>query len=354
MIWKAKFRYCTLFWPKYCAASGVAPASATAATAAAIRRMGIILSTRRRACPRRAPGHRPTAARAGKLPQLGVEHVYYEVHVVEQHPPPLRQPFHMMWRDPVRRQRCHQMVRDPPHVGVGRSRNDYEIVRGGAESPEVQYQRVDRFAVEQRLGDELQRRLRVHDGPLDRTAASPRAPTPASHSAALVRLFRPGRASPPGWLLLHHAHPDLGPDVGVDLDPDLEVAQLADRLGEVHLALVDVDPELLELALDVARRDRAVQLVLLADFDGEGEMHVGELRRLGFGGALLGRALPRDALGFVRDLLLIGLRGGVGESLRQEIVARVPVLHLDDVARGPEMLHIFSQNDLHRVLSLTV
>src|SRR2546430_9028093 len=84
----------------------------------------------------------------------------------------------------------------------------------------------------------------------------PRAPTPASHSAALVRLFRPGRASPPGWLLLHHAHPDLGPDVGVDLDPDLEVAQLADRLGGVHLALVHVDPELLRLAPDVAPRYR--------------------------------------------------------------------------------------------------
>src|SRR5437016_2443269 len=150
MIWKAKFRYCTLFWPKYCAASGVAPASATAATAAAIRRMGIIL----RPVVARAPGeHRgiaPQPLELVKLPQLGVEHVYYEVHVVEQHPPPLRQPFHMMWRDPVRRQRCHQMVRHPPHVGVGRSRNDYEIVRGGADSPEAQYQRVDRFAVEQR------------------------------------------------------------------------------------------------------------------------------------------------------------------------------------------------------------
>src|SRR5207244_5297102 len=116
MIWKAKFRYCTLFCPKYCAASGVAP---------------------------------------------------------------------------VRRQRRHQMVRHPPHVGVGRSRNDYEIVGGGAESPQIQYQWVDRLAVEQRLGDELQRRLRVHDGPLRRTAASPRAPPPAAtHSAAHIRLFR--------------------------------------------------------------------------------------------------------------------------------------------------------------------
>src|SRR5881296_3731884 len=66
-------------------------------------------------------------------------------------------------------------------------------------------------------------------------------------------------------LFLDDAHADLGAHVGVQLDPDLEVAQLADRLGEVHLALVDVDPQLFQLALDVARGDRAVQLVLLAD-----------------------------------------------------------------------------------------
>src|SRR5437764_12629459 len=114
----------------------------------------------------------------------------------------------MMWRNPVRRQHRHQMVRHPPHVGVGRSRNDYEIVGGSAESPEVQYQRVDRLAVEQRLGDELQRRL--HDGPLRRTAASPCAPPPRTHSAGRIRLFRgysfttltriSGRTS--GWTLI--------------------------------------------------------------------------------------------------------------------------------------------------------
>src|SRR5438876_1015376 len=143
----------------------------------------------------RAPGeHRSIAPQPLELvefPQLGVEHMHYEIHVVEQHPPPLRQPFHMMRCEATRRQRCHQMLRHPPHVGVGRPGNDYEIVGGGAESPQVQYQRVDRLAIEQRLGDELQRRLRVHDGPLRRTPASPRAPAPAAtHSAAHIRLFR--------------------------------------------------------------------------------------------------------------------------------------------------------------------
>src|SRR3989442_12218424 len=97
----------------------------------------------------------------------------------------------------------------------------------------------------------------------------------------------------PESLLLHHTHPDLGPDVGVDLDAHREIAQLANRLGEVHFALVPGDPELFELALDVARRDRAVQLVLFANLDREREVDVGEPGRLPFRGALLRRALPR-------------------------------------------------------------
>src|SRR5207249_2178763 len=44
----------------------------------------------------RAPGeHRSIAPQPLELvefPQLGAEHMHYEIHVVEQHPPPLRQP----------------------------------------------------------------------------------------------------------------------------------------------------------------------------------------------------------------------------------------------------------------------
>src|SRR5207253_3565111 len=85
------------------------------------------------------------------------------------------------------------------------------------------------------------------------------APAPsATHSATVTRLFR----RPSGPLFLHHAHLDLGAHVGMELDPDPELAQLPDRLREVHPALVDADPELLELALHVARGDGTVQLVL--------------------------------------------------------------------------------------------
>src|SRR5207249_8549255 len=124
-------------------------------------------------------------------------------------------------------------------------------------------------------------------------------------------------------LFPHHADPDFGADVGVDLDAYPKLAQRADRLGEVHLALVDVDPELLELALDVARGDRAEQLVLLADLDGERQADVGKLSRFGLGGGLLRGALLGEPLRLVNDPFLIGLGCEVGEPLRQELVAGV-------------------------------
>src|SRR5438445_164229 len=206
MIWKSKVRYWTLFCPKYCATSGAVPASTSTATAPAIRRLGIILSTRPAGT---------TARLAGR-------------------PAPPRVP-------------------PPPRLLL--------VIASRA-------------------------------------------------SVCSVRASGAGRK-----LLLHDAHPDLGPDVGVDLDADLEVTQLADRLGEVHLAFVHVDAELLELALDVARRDRSVQLVFLAHLDIEGELDIGEPPGLGLSGGLLGGRLSGDALRLVGQLPLIRLGGGLPEPL---------------------------------------
>src|SRR5438445_3042791 len=133
----------------------------------------------------------------------------------------------------------------------------------------------------------------------------------------------------------------------MQLDPDAELTQLADRLGEVHLAVVHLDPGLLELALHIARRDRAVELVLLPDLDGEAEPDLGDAGGLGLGGALLLGALPGDPLRLVRDLLLVRLGGWVGEPFRQEVVAGIAVLHLHHVARGAQVLHAFTQDYFH-------
>src|SRR3989475_7622279 len=66
-------------------------------------------------------------------------------------------------------------------------------------------------------------------------------------------------------------------------------------------------------------------------------------RRLLLHDPLLGQALR-----LVGDALLVGLGGRVSEPFGQEIVARVAVLHLHDLARPAQVLHVFSQDDLHR------
>src|SRR2546428_13099618 len=76
-------------------------------------------------------------------------------------------------------------------------------------------------------------------------------------------------------------------------------------------------------------------------------MDLRDAGRLGFGGALLRRALLGDARRFVGDLLLVGVGRRVGEALRQEVIARVAVLYLDHVARRAKMLHLFSQDEFH-------
>src|SRR5712692_6260678 len=191
-----------------------------------------------------------------------------------------------------------------------------------------------------------------------RGATPPTGPEWSSRSVpATVSSERRGRgpstqampipAVTPGPLFLDDAHLDFGSHVRMELDTDAELAQFADRLGEVHLALVDLDAELLELALEVARRDGAVQLVLLADLDGEGEADLSQARGLGFRGPLLGGALRSDPRALVGDLLLVGLGRRVGEPFWEEIVTRVAVLHLDDLPSRAEVLHALSQDHFH-------
>src|SRR5256712_9389169 len=183
-----------------------------------------------------------------------------------------------------------------------------------------------------------------------RRAAS--ASPPARSGGRPLRLLVIARLSPvcsvvPGPLFLHHAHLDLGAHVGMELDPAPELARLPDRLREVHPALVDADPELLELALHVARGHGTVQLVLLTHLHREAEVDLRDAGGLDFGGALLRGALLGDACRLVGDLLLVGVGRRVGEALRQQVVARVAVLDLDHVAGGAKMLHVFSQDDFH-------
>src|ERR1051325_6808026 len=297
MMWKSKDWYCTLFCPKYCATSGVAPNSASAATIPPMRRMTVILSTRSRVRPPRAPGRRPTGARADRTPAIRDEKRAPRNRRSRAAPtapvpglprdaarcraararsssaPPSPARAHPMF--PTRSRR--NLRRPSSHAGrapSGRSPCGRREPPSRAAAPSAHRRRGARrgppggapLAGAEPRRQEPQRRQRIAAGAPRRAPAAP-----ASHSALSGCLFRPPVRAPRPHsssmlildrtlsvaLFLDHGHLDFRTHVGVQLDPDAELAQLADRLGEIDLALVHLDPELLELALHVARRDRA-------------------------------------------------------------------------------------------------
>src|ERR1051325_6806222 len=262
-MWKSKDWYCTLFCPKYCATSGVAPNSASAATIPPMRRMTVILSTRSRVRPPPARGRRPTGARADRTPAI---------------------------RDEKRapRNRRSRAAPTAPVPGLPRDAARCRAARARSSSaPPSPARAHPMFPTRSRRN---LRRPSSHAGrapsgrsPCGRREPPSRAAAPASHSALSGCLFRPPVRAPRPHsssmlildrtlsvaLFLDHGHLDFRTHVGVQLDPDAELAQLADRLGEIDLALVHLDPELLELALHVAPRDRAGQAVLPPPLHGE-------------------------------------------------------------------------------------
>ena len=76
-----------------------------------------------------------------------------EIHVVQQDPTSLGQSFHMMGLETGGRECRHEMFRHPPHMGVRRSRHDHEIVGGRAQAAQVQYYRIYRLAIDQRVNN---------------------------------------------------------------------------------------------------------------------------------------------------------------------------------------------------------
>src|SRR2546428_117514 len=340
MTLKSKVRYWTLFCPKYCAASGVAPPSASAASAATnVRRMRVILPVED---PRgRPPGRLPRDARAGRT--RATRGGTRAPRNPRNRAAPTG-PAATLRRDAARSPWApgpSSGAPPCPHMRVRRPGRNDEVIGRSGEPPQVQHHGLLGFAIHRGLGHEPQRvRSALRAG----ARGLPPWPVPASHSGTGTRLFR----SPPPTSFLYHVHHDLGSDVRVDLDADLEVAQRADRLGQVDLPLVHVQFLFREPALDIARRDRAVELVLFPDLHGEAELDAGEPLGLRDGRLLLGEALLGQPLRFVGDPLLVGLGGRVGEPLGQEIVARVAVLYLHDLARAAEVLHVLSQDDLHR------
>src|SRR2546428_1180571 len=143
------------------------------------------------------------------------------------------------------------------------------------------------------------------------------------------------------------AHLDMRRAIGVQSDRNVEVAKPFDRLRQVQLTAIDLEPLGRQRFGDVGRRDRAVQRVGLADLLGDRDIEraqafdhrLGDLLLLGF----LGHELPPLAL----DLFLVAFGRQQGELPRQQVVTGVAVGDLDDLASASQVVHVLTQNHLH-------
>ena len=100
---------------------------------------------------------------------------------------------------------------------------------------------------------------------------------------------------------------------GEDLDRDLVGAERLERLLEVDLVAVDLDPAAGERVGDVLRGDRAVELAALADLDAHGQRRAGDPGRRDLG--VLALALPLVLA--ARDVVLPGSVGAAGGRARR-------------------------------------
>src|SRR5512137_2790830 len=142
-------------------------------------------------------------------------------------------------------------------------------------------------------------------------------------------------------------HLHLADHVGVELHAHLEVAERLERLGEVDGAPVDLDAARGERLGEVHGGDGSVQLVLLAHLALERERGVGEAPGDGLGAGLELRGLGRG-----HRLLVLHLADvlGVGEDCQaagDEEVAPVAGLHLHELAALAQVVHVFSEDELH-------
>src|SRR3954452_303172 len=141
----------------------------------------------------------------------------------------------------------------------------------------------------------------------------------------------------------------LGCHARVDLDRHLVGTERLERLLEIDLVTVDLDPAPPERVGDVLRRDRAVQLPALADFHAHRERRRTDTRLgdLGLLALLLALILP------ARDVVVPGAvsapRGRDSQRVRDEVVRRVAVGDLLELAALAELRDVAGQDDLQVV-----
>src|SRR5690606_21598437 len=144
-------------------------------------------------------------------------------------------------------------------------------------------------------------------------------------------------------------------DVAVQVDLHLVIADDAQRpLRQPHLAALDLDAERRQRLGDIRRADRAEQLALGPRLSLDAHRLALELSRaLLRPRELLGRASLELGPPFLELRDVLG-RGDGRLAFRDEEVARVAGLHLDQVADTAQVVDFLEQNDLHQVVSIQV
>ena len=100
-----------------------------------------------------------------------------------------------------------------------------------------------------------------------------------------------------------------------------------------------------------ARRHRAVQRLGLADLARDHDLDARHPRGQRLGDLLLLGFLRLELRALALDLLLVALGDQQRQLARQQVVARVAVGDLHDLAAAAEVVDVLSQNDFHRRLS---
>src|SRR5688572_18508258 len=148
-------------------------------------------------------------------------------------------------------------------------------------------------------------------------------------------------------LLLDYPDLDFWFHVRVKPDGHAEYAQRLERLMQIHLPLLDLEPLSLQLRRDVRRGDGTEQLSFLANARGEGERDLLELfgESLGRVATLVLRRF--QPVLFLGDAFEVSGSRLEGDTARQEKIARVSVRDLHDVAGLTQVLDGLTKNDFH-------
>jgi hypothetical protein len=137
---------------------------------------------------------------------------------------------------------------------------------------------------------------------------------------------------------------DFGGDVAEDFDFYGEIAEGLQRVVELDLALIDLVALSFEGFGDVAVGDGAEELVVFAGLARELELDAVERGGLFLGCVLLGGGFLRQRAADPFERLHVAGSGFDRQLVRQQKIARVAGLHVNDVAAMAELFDIFLEN----------